>query len=298
MARIFSILLMVIVIGGGFILVNTAFIVHETQQALVVRFGELQPGTKEPGLHFKAPFIDQAIVIDRRILDLDTDPEEVLTSDQKRLIVDAFARFKIDNAQLYYEKARTEFEARQSLSRFFNTALREVLAGQEFAALLTGARSALMEEIRTVTNNRAKEIGLQVIDVRIRTADLPDENSQAVFRRMRAEREREAREARAQGQELSQRIRSRAEREAAVLLADANRDSEIIRGEGDAERNKTFAEAFNRDPDFFAFYRAMQAYGKALSGSDTTMVLSPDSEFFRYFGSISGENGVPADQRR
>lgn len=288
MGRILGIFLAVVVAIGAVVAADTFFIVHQTKQALVLQFGDPRRVIQEPGLHIKLPFVQEAVLLDRRILDLDTQPEEVLTSDQKRLIVDAFARFKISNPLEFYKTVTNERQGRVRLSTIFNSSLREVLAGQEFAALLSGERAGLMLAIRNEANRKASEIGVEVVDVRIRTADLPEANSQAVFQRMRAERNREAAEFRAQGQEEAQRIRSRADREVTVLLAEARRDAEIIRGQGDAERNRIFAQAFSRDPDFFAFYRSMQAYNESLSSSDTTMVLSPDSEFFRYFDDVRG----------
>lgn len=291
MARIFTILLVIVAAVGIVAALDSPFTVHQTQQALVVRLGEIKRVVQTPGLQFKVPFVESAVLLDRRILDLDTDPEEVLTLDQKRLIVDAFARFKIVDPSKFFQSVNNEFNARERLSRLFNTSVRTVLAEREFATLLTGERADSMLKIREDVNGKAGELGIEIVDVRIRRADLPEENSQAVFGRMRAERDREAKEARAQGQEISQRIRSRADKEAQVLLAEARRDADIIRGEGDAERNRIFADAFGRDEDFFAFYRAMQAYEAALKGEDTTLVLSPDSEFFRYFGSIDSRGG-------
>ncbi len=288
MARWFTITLFIIV-GLGLLLVSgTVFTVHETRQALVLQFGQIVRVVQDPGLNFKVPFIQNAVYLDSRILDLNTPPEEVLASDQKRLIVDAFARWRITDPLRFYQTVNNERAARGRLSTFLNTSVRTELAEQEFATLLSGERAALMVTIRDDVNAKAAEIGVEIVDVRIRRADLPEANSQAVFSRMQTEREREAAEARAQGREIAQRIRSRADREVAVLLADSRRDSEIIRGEGDAERNKIFADAFGRDPDFFAFYRAMQAYERALQSGDTTMVLSPNSEFFRFFGDIEG----------
>ncbi len=293
MGRWLAIAVGIIAVIGIFVGTGTFFTVHQTQQALILQFGEPKRVIQEPGLNIKLPVVQDAIFFDNRILDLDTQPEEVLTSDQKRLIVDAFARFRITDPLLFYQTVNNELIARRRLSTIFNTSVRTVLAEEEFSRLLSGERADLMLTIRTDVNNKAKPLGIEVVDVRIRRADLPQANSQAVFRRMQTEREREAREARAQGQEIAQRIRSRADKEAAVLLAEARRDSEILRGEGDAERNRIFADAFGQDPDFFAFYRAMQSYEQALVGSNTTMVLSPDSEFFRYFGSIEGRLGNP-----
>ncbi len=277
-----------IVAIAAFAAVDSMYMVHQTRQALILQFGEPIRVVREPGLNFKLPAIQNAVLIDNRILDLDTQPEEVLSSDQKRLIVDAFARFRIVDPLLYFQKVNNENAARARLSTFLTSSVRKVLAEEEFPTLLSGERATLMVKIQTDVNANAEPLGIEVVDVRIRRADLPEANSQAVFRRMQAERQREANEARAEGQEISQRIRSRADRDVSVILAEARRDSEIIRGEGDATRNRIFAEAFGRDPDFFAFYRSMQAYEKALRAGDTTMVLSPDSEFFRYFENFDG----------
>ena len=281
-------ILLVLLAAAAFAGASSLFMVHETRQALILQFGEPIRVIQEPGLNFKVPLVQNAVLIDNRILDLDTQPEEVLSSDQKRLIVDAFARFRIVDPLLYYQKVNNEAAARARLSTFLTSSVRKVLAEEEFTTLLSGERAALMSKIGTDVNSNAQPLGIEVLDVRIRRADLPQANSQAVFRRMQAERQREANEARAEGQEIYQRTRSRADRDVAVTLAEARRDAEIIRGEGDAQRNAIFAEAFGRDPDFFAFYRSMQAYEKALRAGDTTMVLSPDSEFFRYFENADG----------
>ncbi len=296
MGRIGSIALIVIGLAAAIVASDTFFVVKQTQQALVTQLGEPRRVIQEPGLQIKVPFVQRAVLFDRRILDLDTNPEEVLTLDQKRLIVDAFARFKIVDPLKFFQSVNNEFRARERLSRLFNTSVRTILAEREFSTLLTGERADSMLKIRADVNEKARELGIEIIDVRIRRADLPQDNSNAVYNRMRAERDREAREARAQGREISQRIRSRADKEAQVLLAEARRDAEILRGEGDAQRNKIFAEAFGKDQDFFAFYRAMQAYESALGSTDTTMVLSPDSEFFRYFQNPQGT--VPEGARR
>ncbi len=264
---------------------SSVYRLFETQQAIVVQFGNPIRTVQDAGLHFKLPW-ESVTYLDRRILPLDTPVQEVITSDQKRVIVDAFARFRVTDPLRVYQTVRDENGAANRLETTVNSVLRRVLGSAAFTAILSEERLRLLEQIRVAVNEEASELGISVIDVRIRRADLPEANSEAIFKRMRAEREREAREARAQGAELAQRIRSRADRERTVLLAEAQRESETTRGDGDALAIKTFAEAFNRDPEFYAFYRSMQAYREALAKEDTTLILSPKSEFFRYFENL------------
>lgn len=264
---------------------SSVYRLFETQQAIVVQFGNPIRTVQDAGLHFKLPW-ESVTYLDRRILPLDTPVQEIITSDQKRVIVDAFARFRVTDPLRVYQTVRDENGAANRLETTVNSVLRRVLGSAAFSAILTEERLRLLEQIRIAVNEEAAELGISVIDVRIRRADLPEANSEAIFKRMRAEREREAREARAQGAELAQRIRSRADRERTILLAEAQRESETTRGEGDALAIKTFAEAFNKDPEFYAFYRPMQAYREALAKEDTTLILSPKSEFFRYFENL------------
>ncbi|RIK92517.1 MAG: protease modulator HflC [Proteobacteria bacterium] len=264
---------------------SSVYRLFETQQAIVVQFGNPIRTVQDAGLHFKLPW-ESVTYLDRRILPLDTPVQEIITSDQKRVIVDAFARFRVTDPLRVYQTVRDENGAANRLETTVNSVLRRVLGSAAFSAILTEERLRLLEQIRIAVNEEAAELGISVIDVRIRRADLPEANSEAIFKRMRAEREREAREARAQGAELAQRIRSRADRERTILLAEAQRESETTRGEGDALAIKTFAEAFNKDPEFYAFYRSMQAYREALAKEDTTLILSPKSEFFRYFENL------------
>lgn len=278
----------VLVLAGLVVSLGTFFTVYETQQALVLQFGAPKRVIRTPGLHVKVPFVQNVVYVDRRILALDTQPEEVIASDQKRLVVDAFARFRITDPILFYQALGSEQAARSRLGTVLNSSLRQVLGSQNFFAVLSGERAALMRQIRDRMNAEAQAFGIDVIDVRIRRADLPEANSQAIYRRMQTAREREAREARAQGAEIAQRIRSRADREATVLVAEARRDAEITRGEGDAERNRIYAEAYGQDPEFFRFVRSLQAYEQALKDHDTTFVLSPGSEFFRFFQNYEG----------
>ncbi len=268
------------------------FTVYEGRQALVVRLGDPIRVVDKPGLHVKAPFIDTVIYIDKRILDLENPQQdkEMIAADQKRLVVDAFARYRIVDPLRFYQATQGGSIARanQQLSSLLNSALRRALGEASFQNVVRDDRAGLMHRIQEQLDREAQLYGINIVDVRIRRADLPEQNSQAVYQRMQTERQREAAEFRAQGSQRAQEIRSRADRDVTVLLADANAKGEQIRGEGDATRNRIFAEAFNKDPDFFAFYRSMQAYETGLGHSDTRMVLKPDSEFFRYFVDPSG----------
>jgi membrane protease subunit HflC len=264
------------------------FIVNPAQQALVLQFGEIRRAEQEPGLKFKIPFVQNVVYFDKRVLDLNMPLIEPILSDKKRLVVDAFARYRITDPVLFYQTVNNIGEANQRLSTFLQSSLRSVLARATFVQMVRDDRSGLMDQIRQDVASRAAPIGIEVVDVKIRRADLPQTNSDAVFRRMQTERQREATEIRAQGAEQAQRIRSRAERDSTVIVAEAKRDAEVIRGDGDAERNRIFADAYTRDPEFFSFYRSMQAYAEGLKAGDTSMVLSPTSEFFRYFRDPSG----------
>ena len=260
------------------------FIVKEVNQAIVLQFGDPKRIITKPGLNFKLPFIQNVVFLDKRILNLDTPPEEVIASDQKRLIVDAFARFQIVDPLKFYISVGNERVARSRLSTIINSRIRNVLGQQELQTLLSKDRTKQMTLIQEGVNNEAENFGIKIVDVRIKRADLPQANSEAIYRRMQTEREREAKEFRARGAEMAVTITSTADKEVTVILADAQKKSEIMKGEGDGQRNKIFANAFGRDPEFFGFYRAMQAYEKALIGGETSLILSPDSEFFKFFG--------------
>ena len=262
------------------------FIVKEVNQAIVLQFGDPKRIISKPGLNFKIPFIQNVVYLDKRILNLDTPPEEVIASDQKRLIVDAFARFQIIDPLKFYISVGNERVARSRLSTILNSRIRNVLGQQELQTLLSEDRSKQMALIQEGVNKEAQNFGIKINDVRIKRADLPQANSDAIFRRMQTEREREAKEFRAKGAEMAVTITSTADKEVTVILADAEKESQIMKGEGDGQRNKIFADAFGQDPEFFAFYRAMQAYEKALIGGETSLILSPDSEFFKFFGNI------------
>ncbi|MBR0751495.1 protease modulator HflC [Bradyrhizobium jicamae] len=280
---------LIILFAAIIVAYSSVFTVQQTEQALVVRFGKPVDIATEPGLHFKAPFIDAVIPIDKRILDLENPSQEVIASDQKRLVVDAFARYRIKDALRFYTSVGTIQAANVQLTTLLNAALRRVLGEVTFITVVRDERERLMAKIREQLDKEADGYGIQVVDVRIRRADLPEQNSQAVYDRMKTERQREAAEFRAQGGQKAQEIRSKADREVTVIVADANSAAEQIRGAGDAERNRLFAEAYGKDADFFAFYRSMTAYENGLKSNDTRYLLRPDSEFFKYFGSPSGK---------
>jgi membrane protease subunit HflC len=283
------VLFAVVIVGYG-----SLFTVSETQQVLVVRLGEPVRVVNSPGLNFKVPFIDSVISIDKRILDLENPSQEVIASDQKRLVVDAFARYRINNALRFYQSIGSIQAANIQLTTLLNASLRRVLGEVTFIKVVRDERETLMARIREQLDKEADGYGIEVVDVRIRRADLPEQNSQAVYQRMQTERQREAAEFRAQGGQKAQEIRSKADREATVIIADANSTAEQVRGTGDAERNRLFAEAYGQDPDFFSFYRSMTAYETGLRSNDTRFLLRPDSDFFKFFSNSSGKPPVAA----
>jgi membrane protease subunit HflC len=264
------------------------FIVKEVNQAIVLQFGDPKRIISNPGLNFKIPFIQNVVFIDNRTLDIDAPPAEVIASDQKRLIVDAYVKFKIINVLDFYKTLGNENVARSRISAIVNSRLRSVLGEKPLAAVLSEDRASLMKQITALVQTEVNNFGISIIDVRIKRADLPEANSEAIFRRMQTERVREAKEFRAQGAEIAQTIRSTADKDVTIIKSQAEKKANIVRGEGDGEANRVFAEAFSKDPEFFAFYRAMQAYAEGLQSSDTTMILSPDSEFFKYFSDPTG----------
>ena len=276
--------LLLIIVGYG-----SLFTVYQTKQALVIRLGKPVRVVADPGLHLKYPMIDTVVPIDKRILDLESPPQEVIASDQKRLVVDAFARYRIEDPLKFYQTVSTIEGARSRLSTLLISALRRVLGEATFIQLVRDERPQLTARMREQLDREAAAFGIVVIDVRIRRADLPEQNSQAVYQRMQTERQRIAAEARAQGSQRSQEIRARADRDVTVLIAESQSKAEQTRGEGDAKRNQIFAEAYGKDPGFFAFYRSMQAYETGLRSNDTRMLLRPDSDFFRYFVDPSGK---------
>ena len=276
-----------LLVAIGVVAYLSIIIVKEVNQAIILQFGDPKRIITKPGLNFKIPFIQNVVYLDKRILNLDTPPEEVIASDQKRLIVDAFARFKIVDPLQFYISVGDERVARSRLSTIINSRIRNVLGQEELQTLLSQDRSKQMALIKEGVNNEAQNFGISIVDVRIKRADLPQANSDAIYRRMQTEREREAKEFRAKGAEMAVTITSTADKEVTVILADAQKQSEIMKGEGDGERNKIFAEAFGQDPEFFSFYRSMQSYGKAFTAGETSMILSPDSEFFKFFGNTN-----------
>jgi membrane protease subunit HflC len=279
----------VVLLGAAALAVYFSFfIVHQNEQALVLEFGKPKRVIKHPGLHWKIPVVETVDYFDKRILDLDTQPQEVTASDQKRIVVDAFARYKITDPLRFYQTVRDERMVRTRLGPIVESSLRRVLGASTFQDVVRDKREVLMKRIAKQVNDEGKDFGLEVVDVRIKRADLPEQNSKSVFERMRAERQREAAEFRAQGAAEANRIKATADREATVIKAEATRKGELLRGEGDAERNRIFADAFGRDQDFFSFYRSMQAYEHGMKSGDTRMLLSPDSQFFRYFNNPNG----------
>jgi len=255
---------------------------------VVLQFGKPVRVILEPGLNWKVPFIQNVLLYDRRTLDLDPPAFELLLTDKKRIKVDAFARYRIVDPLKFLQVVVNETTARNRLSNLVNSSLRRVIAKTSLAKLLSPARAGLMEQIQTEVAAKTKAFGIRIVDIRIGRTDLPPQTSQAVFNRMRTERERQARELRAEGKEIAQKIRATADRDKTVILATAKRKSEQLRGEGDAQRTLILAKAYGKDPEFFLFYRSLREYERSLTGADTTMVLSPDSDFFRYFNSANG----------
>jgi len=290
-----------IILGvGAFLAYNSYFIVHQTQRALVLEFGKPKRVISDPGLNFKIPIVETVEFFDKRILDIDLPSKEVIAEDQKRLVVDAFARYRIDDPLLFFQSVTNEVGARSRLESLLDSALRSILGASNFSEVVKDRRAELMQAIGARVDNEASNFGMNIIDVRLKRVDLPEANSQAIYERMKTERQREAAEIRAQGNEAAKRIRANADRQVTVILANAQRDGERLRGEGDGERNRIYAEAFSRDADFFAFYRSMQAYEEGLQSEDTRLVISPNSEFFQYFntpsgGTVPARGGAPAE---
>ena len=280
----------IIVIFVGLTTAQTLYTVRETEQAIVLQFGKPIRVVSEPGLAYKLPFIQNVEVYDDRILDLDPAEVQILLTDKKRINVDAYARYRIIDPLKFFQAARTEAVLRDRFGKIINSAIRQEIAKNSLGDLLSGKRLSIMQDIQSKVSSEAPTFGIDIIDVRIGRTDLPPDTSQAVYNRMRTEREREARELRAEGAEEALKIRARADRERIVILAEAQRTSEILRGEGEGQRNLILGEAFSRDPAFFDFYKSLAEYEENLVDSETTMVLTPDSDFFRYFGSASGSS--------
>ena len=296
--RAFFAFLAVVLGLGALALYSSAFIVHQNEQVLVLRFGEPQPPISTPGLKWKMPFVDTVEYLDKRILDLDTTEQEVMAADQQRLIVDAYARYRITDPLKFYQNIRSEERVRSVVGPLIESEIRRVLGSTTLQEIVKDKRESLMKEIAKQVNKEGADYGLEVVDVRIKRTDLPQENLVKVFDRMKADRVREATELRAQGEAENNRIRADADRQVTVIKANATQKSDTIRGEGEGARNAIFAEAFGKDPEFFSFYRSMQAYEASMKAGDTRMLLSPDSDFFRYFQNPNGGTTAPPAQPR
>src|SRR4051812_45929910 len=283
------IILIALALIGVFLLAQGTFIVPETEQALVLQFGEPVEQHTAPGLKFKIPFVQDVMIFDKRVLDVDPPPEEVILADQKRLVVDTFARYRISDMLQFYKALQTEDQADTRLDNIINSTLRSVLGNATLTDVLSSKRNELMSSLKQVVGTAVKGYGIDIVDIRIGRADLPQQTSQAIYARMRAERQRQAAQFRAQGQEEAQEIRAKADKKRTVILANAEQQAQIDRGEGDAEAGKIYATAYNHDPAFYSFYRTMQAYRESLPGDGTTLVLSPDSDFMRYFKDEAGK---------
>jgi membrane protease subunit HflC len=270
------------------VLMSSMFTVHQTEKALVKQFGNPVRVVTQPGLQFKVPLVQDVAYFDNRILDLEPPQEEVIAADQKRLVVDSYARYRIADPLQFFQLVTSEANANTRLSSIINSALRRVIGNVPLASVVAEKRAAVMQEVRDEVNAQAKSWGMDVIDVRIKRADLPGENSDAIYQRMKTERQREAAQFRGEGKREAQKIRANADRQVVEIRAKAQQQSEILRGEGDSESIRIYADAFNRDKDFFSLYWSLEAYRRSLANGDTTLVLSPDSEFFRFFGSASG----------
>ena len=277
---------------------SAAFIVHQNETAIVTRFGEPKRVIDEPGLNWKMPVIDLVEFFDKRILDLDTSEQEVTTRGQERLIVDAFTRYRIVNALEFYKNVRNERRVKQVMGPLIESEIRRVLGTANLLDIVKDKREILMKQIAQQVNAEGKDYGIQVVDVRIKRADLHQSNLKNVFDRMKADRVRAATELRAQGKADANRIQADADRQVTIIKGEATKQSDLIRGEGEGERNRIFAEAFNRDREFFSFYRSMQAYEQSMKAGDTRMLLSPDSDFFRFFQNPSGVAPATAQPKR
>ena len=280
----------IVLVVVGIVASSALFTVHQTQQALVLQFGEAKRQIQDPGLSWKLPFIQNVLYYEMRVLNVDPPVQRVILSDQKPLLVDAYARYRIVEPLRFFQSVRTEGTAATRLGTIINASARGVLGNVNLASVLSEERADIMRQIRDQVNLQARRFGIDVFDVRIRRADLPDETSQAVYARMKSEREREAAEFRAQGFEQAQRIRAGADREATVIRAEAEREAEILRGQGEGERTRILNDAYGQDTGFFRFYRSMQAYEKSLT-EGTYLVLSPDGEFSGFFDEIGGNTG-------
>jgi membrane protease subunit HflC len=291
----FRLATIVLLVAGIFAAYNSAFTVNQTQQALVLQLGEPKRTIQEPGLSFKMPFIQDVTYYEKRVLSLiPQDAQEVILSDQKRLMVDAYARYQISDPLLFYQTVRNELGARGRLEAIIDSSVRRALGNETLASILTGQRNDITRSIGDEVNESVSSLGIQIIDVRLRRADYPEATSQNIFNRMKSERTREAKEFRATGEEEAQKIRSAAEKIRTVIISEAQRTAQETRGSGDSEAIRIYAKSFGQDSEFFAFYRSMEAYRKSFNEKDTSMVLSPDSAFFRFF---LDKDGSPAKSR-
>lgn len=306
MSRQLGIAIAVVLIAVGILVDASLFIVDQTERALVLQFGKPVRVVADPGLEFKLPFVQNVVYFDRRLLDVEPPPEEVIASDQKRLVVDTYTRYRIVDPLLFYQTVGSEEAIRTRLTAMVSSSLRQVVGKVPLSALLSAQRADIMHLIRDDVHNAAKSFGIDVVDTRIRRADLPTQNSEAIYARMNSERQQQAALYRGEGQQAAQTVRASADREVTVILADAQRDAQQVRGQGDAAATAIYAKAYGQDKNFFAFYRSLEAYRTALVGRNTTFLLSPDSSFFRFFNSApvsgaatpaTGAPGAPAASR-
>ncbi len=278
----------VVIVVAGILASSALFIVRQTEQALVLQFGDAKRVVKNPGLQVKVPFIQNVVRYELRILSLDPPPEEVILSDQKRVILDAFARYRIVDPLKFFQTVRTQATFNDRFGRVLNSAVRAIVAQGGLSELLSESRAGIMDRIFDTVDVNSEAFGITLVDIRIGRSELPEDVSQTVYERMRSERDREANLLRAEGEESSRRIRATADRQQTVIVAEAQRESEILRGTGDAQRNLILGEAYGADPEFFDFYRSMEAYRDSFNPEDTTMVLTPGGDFFRYLGDSTG----------
>jgi modulator of FtsH protease HflC len=276
--------ILALAVVAGLAALNSLFIVRQTQYALVLWFGEARRVILEPGLYAKVPIAETVVMIDHQLLPVEIPQQKILASDRKQLVVDAFARYRIYDPVKYYRSYGSELVARSRLETYLSSAVRNQVADQSFAAVLSDKRAGIMTAIRDAVNAQVRSDGVQIVDVRIRRADLPEENSKSIYERMRTERQQEAAGFRAEGEQKSREIKAKADREVTVIRAEAQKEADILRGQGDAERNRIYAEAYGQDPDFFAFYRSMRAYDEGLNKDNTTIILGTDGDFFHYLG--------------
>jgi membrane protease subunit HflC len=288
MSRRVLIAIAVLLVAVGILMNGSLFIVDQTESALVLQLGQPRRQISEPGLWVKLPFIEDVVIYDKRVLDFEPPPEEVIVSDQKRVVVDSYSRYRITDPLLFYQTVGTEAGVRTRLLSIVSGSLRRVLGNVTLSDILSAKRAAIMIQIRDEVAAQAKEFGVEVVDVRLRRADLPEENSQAIYARMVSERQQQASQYRGEGAEAAQTVRATAERDRTVILAEAQRDAQRVRGDGDAQAIKLYADAYGQDKAFFAFYRSLQAYRNALNGKDTSFILSPDGNFFRFFNGLPG----------